>query len=227
MADQFDAILIGCGISGGWASKELTERGLKVLMLERGRSIEHVIDYVTAALNPWDTRYRGRRPKLSVAEDPEVKKELAKQTKFFGVSTRMPDSPYTEVKGFLWHRSYNVGGKSLSWGRQSDRYSDFDFESNAKEGWAIDWPIRYKDIAPWYEHVERFAGISGNKDGIPQLPDGKFMPPREMNYLEIDMTAKIKQYYKGKRALIHNLSYFNWILQFLHIFVNILSSDTR
>ncbi|HZH95317.1 MAG TPA: GMC family oxidoreductase, partial [Flavisolibacter sp.] len=203
MADQsFDAIVIGSGVTGGWAAKELTERGLRVLMLERGRNIEHVKDYVTAGINPWDTRYRGRRPTAAVAEKPEIKQELARQTKLFSVSTRVPGSPYTEVKGFAWHRSYNVGGKSLSWGRQTYRYSDFDFEANAKEGWAIDWPIRYKDIAPWYDHVEKFVGISGNKDGIPQLPDGKFMPPMEMNCVEVDMAKKIKQHYKGQRALI-------------------------
>jgi choline dehydrogenase-like flavoprotein len=203
MADQsFDAIVIGSGVTGGWAAKELTERGLRVLMLERGRNIEHVKDYVTAGLNPWDTRYRGRRPTQAAAERPEIKQELARQTKLFSVSARVPGSPYTELKSFAWHRSYNVGGKSLSWGRQTYRYSNFDFEANAKEGWAIDWPIRYNDIAPWYDHVEKFVGISGNKDGLPQLPDGKFMPPMEMNCVEIDMAKKIKQHYEGQRALI-------------------------
>ncbi|MEP7231272.1 MAG: GMC family oxidoreductase [Ginsengibacter sp.] len=204
MADQntFDAIVIGSGITGGWAAKELTEKGLRVIMLERGRNIEHIKDYVTATLNPWEFKFRGRRPTQSVAEMKEVKEAMAKETKLFRVSSRMPDSPYTQVKSFLWNRSYNVGGKSLSWGRQSYRFSDFDFEANAKDGWAVDWPIRYKDIAPWYDYVEKFAGISGNKDGLMQLPDGQFMPPMEMNCVEIDMAAKIKSHYKGQRAMI-------------------------
>jgi choline dehydrogenase-like flavoprotein len=147
-AQTFDAIVIGSGVSGGWAAKELTQRGLKVIMLERGRNIEHIKDYVTSTLNPWDTRYRGRKPKDSVAEEPEVKEALAKETKLFGVSARIPGSPYTEIKNFAWHRSYNVGGKSLSWGRQSYRYSDFDFDANAKKAGPLTGQSVIKTLHP-------------------------------------------------------------------------------
>lgn len=191
----YDAIVIGSGVSGGWAAKELCENGLKTLVLERGRNVRHVLDYETAAMDPWDLKLRDRVP------EDEVKKHYSKQIRtgytinqsgkhFF---VKDDENPYTEVQRFDWMRGYHVGGRSLTWGRQSYRLSDLDFEANAKEGIAVDWPIRYKDIAPWYDHVERFAGISGQKEGLPQLPDGIFLPPMELNCVEKHMRKSISE----------------------------------
>ena len=180
----YDAIVVGSGISGGWAAKELCEKGLKVLLLERGRDVKHG-DYPTAMLDAWDFAGRTRAPAAAAA-----RQEKQGRT---GYTTHPAsahwfvddvDHPYEEKKRFDWMRGYHVGGRSLLWGRQSYRFSDLDFEANAKEGVAVDWPIRYADLAPWYDHVERFAGISGQAEGLPQLPDGQFLPPMEMNVLE-------------------------------------------
>jgi len=192
--NKFDAIVIGSGVSGGMAAKELTEKGLTVLMLERGRNIEHVKDYINANKNPWDFPHRGKR--LNHGALPEGEKNL------FNISSNIKEAPYTQIKKFDWFRAYNVGGKSLLWGRQSYRWSDFDFEANAKEGIAVDWPIRYKDLAPWYSHVEKFAGISGSTEGLSQLPDGDFLPPMEMNCVEKEVAERIRKFYKGKRTMI-------------------------
>jgi len=202
MADNtYDAIVIGSGISGGWAAKELTEKGLKVLMLERGEDIPHVKGYVKANRELWELPHRGGRTQQMINDYPVLKRDypLNERNLHYWVSDK--DNPYTEVKRFDWYRGYHVGGRSLMWGRQSYRWSDFDFEANAKEGIAIDWPIRYKDIAPWYTYAEGFAGISGNKDGLPQLPDGNFLPPMEMNCVEKDVAARIKQNFGGKRVM--------------------------
>ncbi|TNE53597.1 MAG: GMC family oxidoreductase [Bacteroidetes bacterium] len=202
MAYQYDAIVIGSGISGGWAAKELTEKGLKVLLLERGRNIEHVTGYTTANKQVWEFPHRGRLTREMQETHPVQKRD-------YPYSEFNPDfwvndleCPYTEVKRFDWYRGFHVGGRSLMWGRQSYRWSDFDFEANAKEGIAVDWPIRYADIAPWYDYVERFAGISGSKEGLAQLPDGEFLPPMEMNCVEKDVAARIKEHYQDKRRMI-------------------------
>jgi choline dehydrogenase-like flavoprotein len=203
MADNvFDAIVVGSGISGGWAAKELTEKGLKVLMLERGRNIEHVKDYVNAQKAPWEFPHRGERTQQMIEDYPVLKRDyvLSEFNLDFWVKDR--EAPYVEKQRFDWFRGYHVGGRSLMWGRQSYRHSDIDFEANAKDGIAVDWPIRYKDIAPWYDYVERFAGISGQKEGLPQLPDGQFMPPMEMNCVEKDVAARVKEYYKDKGGRI-------------------------
>jgi glucoside 3-dehydrogenase (cytochrome c) catalytic subunit len=203
MADNtYDAIVIGSGISGGWAAKELTEKGLKVLMLERGRDIVHVKDYVNANKEAWNYPHRGRRTQEMIKEYPVLKRDYPLSETNLDYWVKDSECPYTETKRFDWFRGYHVGGRSLMWGRQSYRLSDYDFEANAKDGIAIDWPLRYKEIAPWYSYVEKFAGISGNKDGLPQLPDGEFLPPMDMTCVEKDVAARIKEHYKGTRAMV-------------------------
>ncbi len=182
--NTYDAIVVGSGISGGWAAKELTEKGLKVLVLERGRMVKHG-EYPTASKAPWEVPNRGR---LSIEELKEYEKQsrtgytVSQFTKHWFVKDT--DHPYNEIKRFDWMRGYHVGGRSIMWGRHSYRHSDIDFTANAKDGHGTDWPIRYKDIAPWYDHVESFIGVSGQAEGLPQLPDGKFLPPIEQNCAE-------------------------------------------
>jgi choline dehydrogenase-like flavoprotein len=203
MADNvYDAIVIGSGISGGWAAKELTEKGLKTLMLERGRNIEHVKDYVNANKEAWDYPHRGRKTQEMIKDYPVLNRDYPLNETNLDYWVNEKESPYTEIKRFDWFRGYHVGGRSLMWGRQSYRWSDFDFEANAKDGIAIDWPVRYKDIAPWYDYAEKFAGISGNRDGLAQLPDGQFLPPMEMTCVEKDVAARLKDHYKGSRSII-------------------------
>jgi choline dehydrogenase-like flavoprotein len=198
--NSYDAIVIGSGISGGWAAKELCEKGLKVLMLERGRNYEHLKDYKTANKNPWEIEYRGQVTAETRKKYPVMARSWGLYGPVMDSWTKEEDCPYVEVKPFMWWRSYQLGGRSTLWGRQSYRLSDFDFEANAKDGIAIDWPIRYKEIAPWYDHVEKFAGISGSLEGLPQLPDGKFLPPMDLNCVEKDVAARIKE--KLNRHLI-------------------------
>jgi choline dehydrogenase-like flavoprotein len=199
---QYDAIVVGSGISGGWAAKELSEKGLKVLMLERGKNIEHVKDYTNAQKAPWEYPHRGGRTKAMEADYPVLKRDYPLNEKNLDWWASDKDSPYVETKRFDWYRGYHVGGRSLMWGRQSYRHGDLDFEANAKDGIAVDWPIRYKDIAPWYDYVETFAGISGTVNGIASLPDGKFMPPIALNCAEDMVSKKLTAAYKGKRHLI-------------------------
>src|SRR5512147_1471344 len=166
MADnQYDAIVVGSGISGGWAAKELTEKGLKVIMLERGRNIEHVKDYVNASKDIWEFPHRTRRTQQMIKDYPVLKRDypLSEETLDYWVKDK--ECPYMETKPFSWFRGYHVGGRSLMWGRQSYRMNKWDFEANAKDGIAVDWPIRYEDVAPWYSYAERFAGIQGRKEG--------------------------------------------------------------
>jgi choline dehydrogenase-like flavoprotein len=198
----YDAIVIGSGISGGWAAKELTEKGLKTIMLERGRNVEHIKDYTSATKDPWDFPHRGGRTQKMIEDYPVLKRDYPLNEKNLSFWTNEQESPYVEVKRFDWFRGYQVGGRSLTWGRQSYRWSDLDFEANLKEGIAVDWPIRYADIAPWYSYVERFAGISGNKDGIAVLPDGEFMPPMELNVVEKHVAERIKKHYDNARQMI-------------------------
>jgi choline dehydrogenase-like flavoprotein len=200
--NTYDAIVVGSGISGGWAAKELTEKGLKVLMLERGKNIEHIKDYVNAQKDPWDFEHRGKTTEEQKKRFPVIHRGWAAQEAVVESWTNEQDCPYTEVKPFTWWRSYQMGGRSLLWGRQSYRWSDLDFEANAKEGIGTDWPIRYKDIEPWYDYVEKFAGISGSIEGIPNLPDGQFLPPMDLTIVEKDVAARIKERYKGERHLI-------------------------
>lgn len=199
----YDAIVIGSGISGGWAAKELTEKGLKTLVLERGRMVRHG-EYPTAGLDPWDLEYRDRLPDDVIAEHYPKQSRTGYTTRPAHVHFFVKDSehPYNEVKRFDWIRGYQVGGRSLVWGRQSYRLSDLDFEANAKEGIGVDWPIRYKDLAPWYSYVERFAGVSGSKEGLPQLPDGEFQPPMDLNCVEKVAKERIESAFSERNLII-------------------------
>ena len=198
----YDAIVIGSGISGGWAAKELTEKGLKTIMFDRGRNIEHIKDYVNATKAPWEFKDRGQKTQEILKDYPVLVRDPGLLNNNLDYWVDEKESPYVEVKRFDWFRGYHVGGRSLMWGRQSYRWSDLDFEGNLKDGVAIDWPIRYKDLAPWYSHVERFAGISGSLEGLPQLPDGDYLPAMDMNCVEKDVAARINKNYKGKRHMI-------------------------
>lgn len=197
--NTFDAIVVGSGISGGWAAKELCEKGFKTLVLERGRNVKHIEDYKTAHSENWNFIGRGTQTR-----DKAARQKKQGRT---GYTTNADsaymfvddiDHPYNEDKRFDWMRGYHVGGRSLLWGRQSYRWSEMDFEANAKEGIAVDWPIRYKDIAPWYDYVEEFAGISGKAENLPQLPDGKFLPPMEMRCLEAHISESIAKNYDDR-----------------------------
>jgi choline dehydrogenase-like flavoprotein len=198
----YDAIVIGSGISGGWAAKELTEKGLRVLMLEKGRQLEHVTGYENAMKAPWESQYNGR---LTVAQK-ESHPKLARDYPYNEMSEKYwmndSDALYKEDKRFDWYRPNIVGGKSIMWGRQSYRLSDIDFEANLKDGIAVDWPIRYKDIAPWYSYVEKFAGISGEKLGLPQLPDSEFLPPMEMYCVEKEVRKRLEKTFPGRTMTI-------------------------
>lgn len=200
--NTYDAIVIGSGISGGWAAKELTEKGLKTIMLERGKNIEHVKDYVNAVKGPWEFPHRGGRTQKMIQDHPVLKRDYPLNEMNVDWWVNEQDCPYVEVKRFDWFRGYHVGGRSLLWGRQTYRWSDFDFEANAKDGIAVDWPIRYKDIEPWYTYVEKFAGVSGSTENLPQLPDSHFMPAMDMNVVEKDVADRIKKHYESKRAMI-------------------------
>jgi choline dehydrogenase-like flavoprotein len=192
--NTYDAIVVGTGISGGWAAKELTEKGLKTLVLERGRMVNHIEDYPTTNLNPWELP-NGDRLTAEEMKDYKVQQRtgytMRQATKHWWVKDT--EHPYTEVKRFDWIRGYHVGGRSLLWGRQSYRLSEMDFEANAKDGYGVDWPIRYADLAPWYDHVESFIGVSGQNEGLPQLPDGKFLPAMEYNCLEKHVKDKVAE----------------------------------
>lgn len=198
----YDAIVVGSGMSGGIAAKELCELGLKTLVLERGREVVHPVDYPTAIMNPWDFTHRGRMSLEDLNENPIVSKCYAydESTEHFFVKDK--DHPYIQAKGFDWIRAYQSGGKSLLWARQTQRWSDFEFEGPARDGFAVDWPIRYKDLAPWYSHVEKFAGISGNYDGIDSLPDGEFLPPWELNCLENHIRQNVENKFPDRRVII-------------------------
>ena len=203
MDNKFDAIVVGTGISGGWAAKELTEKGLKTLVLERGRMVNHIDDYPTANMDPWDFEggdtitqdaYK-RQPKQS--RTGYVNRESARH--FFVDDL---EHPYNDDKNkFNWIRGYHVGGRSITWGRHTYRLSEFDFEANLKDGIAVDWPIRYKDIAPWYDYVEQYIGVQGRLEGLPQFPDGKFLKPFELNVLENHMRESIAKNFNDGRIL--------------------------
>ena len=199
---QYDAIVVGSGISGGWAAKELTEKGLRVLMLERGRNIEHIKDYVNARKGPWEYPHRGRRTQEMIARYPVLKRDYPLNETNLDYWVKDEESPYTEKRRFDWYRGYHVGGRSLMWGRQSYRFSDIDFTANARDGIATDWPIRYADIAPWYDKAEKFAGISGSLEGMEQLPDGQFQPAMPLNCGEEMVSGKLKSLFGGARRLI-------------------------
>ena len=201
--NEFDAIVVGTGISGGWAAKELTEKGLKTLVLERGRMIEHITDYPTAYLDPWDMDHGGQPTKEDIKR--QYKQHRTGYTTDRAHSHFFVDDlehPYNEDKRFDWMRGYHVGGRSLMWGRQSYRLSEMDFEANAKDGYGVDWPLRYKDIKPWYDYVEQYIGVSGENLGLKQLPDGKFLKPMELNCVEEVLKSSLKTSYTNRLLTI-------------------------
>lgn len=189
--NTYDAIVVGSGISGGWAAMELCKKGLKTLLLERGRDVEHIKDYPTAMLNPWDFKYGLNNTNDDRIADPIQSKGYDPGNKHFYV--RDKDHPYIQEQPFNWFRGYQVGGKSLLWGRQCYRFSDLDFGANLKDGYGVDWPVRYADLKQWYDYVESFIGVSGNMESLPQLPDGIFLPPMELNCIEKHLAASIKK----------------------------------
>jgi len=197
----FDAIVIGSGASGSWAAKEFTEKGLKTLLLERGRNVEHVKDYPTTNMYPYEFEHRLEMPYEDRQKNPIVNRcyNYREDSKHFFVKD--DEHPYVQVKDFDWIRGYQVGGKSLLWARQVQRWSDFDFEGPARDGFSVDWPIRYKDIAPWYSYVERFVGVSGNNDGIPELPDGEHLPAFPLNAVEDHFSKSVRQHYKNRHVI--------------------------
>jgi len=195
----YDAIVVGSGISGGWAAKELCEKGLKTLVLERGRNVEHIKDYPTAMKHPWDFKFRGNNSNEALADRPIQSSHCDETNSHFFVNDT--EHPYIQEKKFKWIRGYQVGGRSLTWGRQCYRFSDLDFEANKNDGFGVDWPIRYKDIAPWYDYVESYIGVSGNNDGLTQLPDGVFLPPIEMNSIEKHLSKKVNTFYEGRKVI--------------------------
>src|ERR1051326_5937338 len=195
---SYDAIVIGSGISGGWAAKELCEKGLRTLVLERGRNIEHIKDYPTMNTPMWEFRHRGSITKKQRDENPFISKAAGydESTQHFFIKDK--DHPYVQEKPFEWIRGYQVGGKSLIWGRACARWSEFDFTAPQRYGYAIDWPVRYSDMAPWYSHVEQFIGVCGNYDHLEAMPDGEFLPPFDFNCVEKHMSQAIHAKYKTR-----------------------------
>jgi choline dehydrogenase-like flavoprotein len=198
----FDAIVIGSGISGGWAAKELCEQGMKTLVLERGRQVVHNKDYPTANLHPWEVPNRGRLSEEFLRENPLISKSagIAEDNQHFFIQDK--DHPYVQEKPFDWIRGYQVGGKSLIWGRACQRWSHFEFTAPARDGYGLAWPIGYKEVAPWYSHVEEFIGVCGNKDGVEAMPDGEFLPPFDLNCVEAHIQKSIRENFKD-RYLVH------------------------
>jgi choline dehydrogenase-like flavoprotein len=198
---SYDAIVIGTGITGGWAAKELTQKGLKTLVLDRGRDVKHG-DYPTAAKDIWEFPYGGR------ATDEDLNRQAVAARSGYAITQASKhwfvddtEHPYTEIQRFDWIRGYHVGGRSIMWGRQSYRWSPMDFEANAKDGVAVDWPVRYAEIAPWYDHVESFIGVSGRAENLPQLPDGKFLPPMDLNCVETHLQQAMAGKFKRKMTI--------------------------
>lgn len=201
-ANTYDAIVIGAGMAGGWAAKEFSEQGLKTLLLERGPNVVHIEDYPTTNKQPWEFKHRGRLTQQEIKENPIISRCYAfrEDVKHFFVKDK--EHPYGQVKPFDWIRGYQVGGKSIMWARQVQRWSPYDFEGPARDGYAVDWPIGYEDLADWYTYVERFVGVSGNMDGLDTLPDGAFLKPWESNVVEEYFSQQVKKHY-GDRHVIY------------------------
>ena len=199
--NYFDAIVIGSGISGGWAAKEFCEKGLKTLVLERGRDVKHIKDYPTAYMDPWQLEHTNQLPLKEREKNPIASKCYAYKEDAKHFFTSDDEQPYIQEKPFDWIRGYQVGGKSLTWAKQTQRWSAYDFEGPARDGFAVDWPIRYADIAPWYSYVEKFVGISGNLDGIDAMPDGDFLPAWEMNQVELEIQRNIQNKYSDRYVI--------------------------
>jgi len=199
---SFDAIVVGSGMSGGWAAKELTEKGLKTLMIESGKNLEHPIDYPTTNLLPWEFEHRGQVPYHIAKQYPSIKRHFLLTESTIPFIKKDEEQEYIQEKSFDWIRGDQVGGRSLLWGRHTQRWSDHDFEGPLRDGFAVDWPIRYHDIAPWYSHVEKFIGVSGNRDGLDAVPDGEFLPPFEMTCIEKHFKASVDIHYPDRHLII-------------------------
>lgn len=199
--NTFDTIVVGAGMSGGWAAKEFSEQGFKTLLLERGPNVEHLKDYPTTNMQPWEFPHRGRLTTQEIKENPIASRCYAfrEDAKHFFVKDK--EHPYGQVKPFDWIRGYQVGGKSIMWARQVQRWSSFDFEGPERDGYAVDWPIRYNDLQDWYTYVERFVGVSGNKDGLDTLPDGDFLKPWESNVVEDYFSQQMKKHYQDRHVI--------------------------
>lgn len=208
--ESYDAIVVGTGISGGWAAKELCENGLKTLVLERGPMVKHREDYPTANMDPWDFPHAGN----ATREDIKQQEKQSRTGYTTGAASKHwfvndLDHPYNETKRFDWMRGYHVGGRSIMWGRHSYRWSDIDFAANKNEGIAVDWPVRYKDIAPWYDKVESYIGVSGENLGLPQLPDGQFEPMMELNCVENHVRGKVAEHFNGRVITAGRVAHIN------------------
>lgn len=203
MSNHYDAIVVGSGMTGGWAAKELTEKGLETLVLERGRDVKHGLDYPTTYKAPWDFKYRyfDSLKEKQAYSIQRLKYNFNAASKDFFVNDE--EHPYTHPadKPYRWFRGYQTGGRSLIWGRGAFRMSDLDFEANQKDGVGIDWPIRYKDIAPWYDYVERFIGVCGSQENLPHFPDGQFLPPFELNHGEKVIKERLESYYSDRKLI--------------------------
>ena len=197
-ARTFDALVIGSGASGGWAAKELCDNGIKTLVLERGRYVEHKKDYPTASKAPWEFEHRGTVP---IDQRTEYKNARVLREETLHWALKDDEQPIILEKPFRWVRGYHMGGKSLLWARQTQRWSDYDFEGPIRDGFAVDWPIRYKDIEPWYSYVEKFAGIAGNRDGLPELPDSEVMPGFEMSCIEAFFKESLEKNFPGRHLI--------------------------
>ncbi|MHA7829825.1 MAG: GMC oxidoreductase [Flagellimonas sp.] len=213
--ESYDAIVVGTGISGGWAAKELCENGLKTLVLERGPMVKHREDYPTANMDPWDFPHAGQ----ATREDIKQQEKQSRTGYTTGAASKHwfvndLEHPYNETKRFDWMRGYHVGGRSIMWGRHSYRWSDIDFSANKNEGIAVDWPVRYKDIAPWYDKVESYIGVSGENLGLPQLPDGKFEPMMELNCVEDHVRGKVAEHFNGRVITAGRVAHINSDKQF-------------
>ena len=194
----FDAIVIGSGASGGWAAKELCDKGLTTLVLERGREVKHIKDYPTASKAPWQFEHRGT---VAIADRKDYQGARYLREETLQWALKDDEQPFIQEKPFRWVRGYHMGGKSLLWARQTQRWSDFDFEGPARDGFAVDWPIRYKDLEPWYAYVEKFIGIAGNRDGLAVLPDSEVMPAFEMSCIEDHFKKAIASNYKDRHLI--------------------------
>jgi len=200
-ANTFDTIVVGAGMTGGWAAKEFCENGLKTLLLERGRDVKHIADYPTTNMKPWEFEHRGRTPIAVQEENPVISRCYAYREDAMHFFVKDTEHPYQQEKPFDWIRGYQVGGRSIMWARQTQRWSDFDFEGPARDGFAVDWPIRYKDLDAWYTYVEKFVGVSGNKDGVDTLPDGDFLKAWDLNCVEEHFQESIKNNYHDRHVI--------------------------
>src|SRR6478752_4463794 len=207
MNNNFDAIVIGSGISGGWAVKELTEKGLKTLLIERGRNVEHVKGYTTTNMMPWEFPHRGKVPLEIQKEYEPIHKHYSFKEDTLHFFLKDSEQEYVREKPFDWIRGNQVGGRSLLWARHTQRWSDFDFGGPLRDGFAVDWPIRYRDLAPWYSYVEKFAGIAGNRDGLDVLPDGEFLPAFEGTCVEDHFAESMKKHYKDRPVIAARMAH--------------------